>query len=676
MARRVLSAVRRQSQSETIIERKRMSNLDLEATAQAKLCVAPEPGSSRSLLARLNDNFEKPFLSLGMLAIILIITYQTGVRYLISYISDASYTGVIKDALTYFFTQVVSLPQNVTWTEESARFIFIWISYLAIPVAIRNRTNIRVDIVYDKMPVNWQHVCWIMMNLLFLAFTVIVTVMGVNQLVQQLEFPQTTPALRISYSIPYTVLPVAFGLMALRLLQDMVREIRVTPPRYTLIALVGTALFVLPVLVSSELNALLLLFGYFVAMLIIGVPVAVALGLSAVATILGAGTLPIDFVATTAFTAIDSFPIMAIPFFIAAGVFMGAGGLSGRLLNLADELLGSLPGGMALATIGTCMFFAAISGSGPATVAAIGSLTIPAMVERGYDKLFSAAVVAAAGAIGVMIPPSNPFVVYGISAQASIGDLFLGGIVPGVLTGLALMVFCYFYCKKRGWRGEDKKRSLKSFGKALWEAKWALMVPVIVLGGIYGGIMTPTEAAAVAAFYGLIVGAFIHRELNCGSFFNCLVEACGTSAVVIMLMSMATIFGNIMTLEEVPVIIANAILSFTESKIFILLLINVLLLIVGTFMEALAAIVILTPILLPVVTKVGVDPVHFGVIMVVNLAIGFITPPVGVNLFVASGVAKVKIASLARVSLPLLGVMLLILLLITFVPEVPLLLVR
>lgn len=392
-------------------------------------------------------------------------------------------------------------------------------------------------------------------------------------------------------------------------------------------------------------------------------------------TVLGANTLPVDYLASVAFTSIDSFPIMAIPFFIAAGIFMGAGGLSHRLLALADEVVGGLSGGIALASIATCMFFAAISGSGPATVAAIGTLTIPAMTERGYDKMFAAAVVASAGAIGVMIPPSNPFVVYGVAGQASVGKLFLAGITPGILTGLVLMLVAYCIAKKNGWRGAPRQRNLKTLGKAVWVAKGALLVPVIVLGGIYGGIMTPTEAAAVAAFYGLLVGLFVYRELTWRSLWSCCLESARTSAIIIMLMAMATIFGNVMTLEQVPERIASAILSFTENKIAILLLINLLLLWVGTFMEALAAIVILTPILLPLVLKVGVDPIHFGVIMVVNLAIGFVTPPVGVNLFVASGITKVKIEQVSRAAVPFLIAMLVVLGFVTFVPEISLFLI-
>ena len=406
-----------------------------------------------------------------------------------------------------------------------------------------------------------------------------------------------------------------------------------------------------------------------------GVPIAISLGLSTLATIISADTLPIEYMAQVSFTSIDSFPIMAIPFFIAAGVFMGAGGLSRRLLRLADEIVGGLYGGMGLKANVTCMFFGAISGSGPATVAAIGALTIPAMIERGYDRFFSAALVAAAGCVGVMIPPSNPFVVYGVSAQVSIGDLFISGIVPGVMTGLVLMGYCYFYSRRRGWRGESKARTMHSLFRAGWEAKWALMVPVIVLGGIYGGVMTPTEAAAIAALYGIVCGTLLYREMDLKAVARSCAEACETSSVIIVLMAMATLFGNIMTIEDVPGSIARAILSLTESKIVVLLLINVLLLIVGTFMEALAAIVILTPILLPVVTGVGVSPLHFGVIIVVNLAIGFITPPVGVNLFVASGVAKAKLEKIAGMALPMIGLMLIVLLVCTYLPEVPLYLV-
>ena len=630
--------------------------MNTSTIACAEKAQTENPTGFAAAMKWLDENFEKPFLFSGMLAIILIITFQTFYRYI----------G------TYFSTNAA----GAIWTEELARFIFIWISYLAIPYAIKSRKNIRVDIIYDRLPARFQAISWVVVDLCFLTLVSVVFYMGIDHLRMLLEFPQVAPGTKMSYFIPYLILPIGFGLMGIRLLQDLTKQVKECGLIDSLIGVAFCLALAAPALFTENFSTLTILFGYFVLFLFIGVPISVSLGLSATATIVNQGTLPIEYVAQIAFTSIDSFPIMAIPFFIAAGVFMGAGGLSKRLLSLADECLGSLPGGIALAAIATSMFFAAISGSGPATVAAIGSLTIPAMVQRGYDKLFAAAIVAAAGAIGVMIPPSNPFVVYGVSAQVSIGKLFMGGIVPGLLTGLALMFFTYLYSKKRGWKGVEKDRNIGTFMKAFWDAKWALMVPVIILGGIYGGIMTPTEAAALAAFYGLVVGIFVYRELNLKNIVPCFMDACSTSAIVIILMSMATIFGNIMTIEQVPATIAAAMLALTENKIMILLMINVLLLIVGTFMEALAAIVILTPILLPIVIAVGVDPVHFGILMVVNLAVGFVTPPVGVNLFVASGVANAKIEQLSKVAMPLIAIMLAVLLLITYIPALPLLLVN
>jgi C4-dicarboxylate transporter DctM subunit len=605
----------------------------------------------RKIFQLINDNFEKPVVVIGLLGSILLISYQCLGRYILN--------KVFPD---------VTVP---VWTEELARFLFIWSTYAAIPLTIKMRNNIRVDVIHDRLSEEMQGVLWIVVDLAFIALAYTVLYTSIGYLEMQLVYKQYTAALRIPYYVPYFILPIGFGLMLIRLLQDIFAQIKISGIKNTILAVVIFSMIAAPIFFAEDVSVLKLLFGYFVVCLFLGVPIAICLGLAALATIVCADTLPVDYIAQIPFTAIDSMPIMAIPFFIAAGVFMGAGGLSNRLLALADYMLGSLPGGIALASIAASMFFAAISGSGPATVAAIGMLTIPAMIERGYDRLFSCAIVAAAGAIGVMIPPSNPFVVYGITAQASIGKLFLGGIVPGLLTGFALMLLTYFYSKKKGWVGEKKDRSLSQFLKVIWDAKWALLVPVIVLGGIYGGIMTPTEAAAVAALYGLVAGIWIYKELNLRTFLQSVVEAASSSAAIIILIAMATLFGNIMAIENVPEKIAHLILSITDEKIFVLLIINVFLLFVGTFMEALAAIVILTPVLLPVVTKLGVDPVHFGVIMVVNLAIGFVTPPVGVNLFVASGVGNAKLSELAVVILPILALMVAVLLLITYVPALP-----
>ena len=423
--------------------------------------------------------------------------------------------------------------------------------------------------------------------------------------------------------------------------------------------------------------SLALFFGVLVLLLVLTVPICVSFAFVTLLPSIVDASFPYtaDAAVRSMVSGLNNFPLLAIPLFIIAGVIMAKGQISERLFNVFSYFVGNRTAGLPCAVTITCLFYGAISGSGPATVAAIGALTIPAMVERGYDKYFSAALVAAAGCVGVMIPPSNPFVVYGISAQVSIGDLFMSGIVPGIMVGIVLMTYCYWYSRKKGWRGQEKVRNARTLMHAAWDAKWALMVPVIVLGGIYGGIMTPTEAAAIAAFYGLIVGLFLYKEMDFKCLINSCIESCETSAVIIVLMAMATLFGNIMTIEDVPGTVARAILSFSENKLVILMLINVLLLIVGTFMEALAAIVILVPILLPIVTGVGVSPLHFGVIIVVNLAIGFITPPVGVNLFVASGVAKAKLENIAGQALPMIALMLIVLLICTYIPEVPLILV-
>ncbi len=627
----------------------------LEHVAPPPTAAVAEEPKKKSILRTLDENFEKPFLFVGLLAIILIITFQTVYRYVITAFTDSTGAAV--------------------WTEELARFILIWITYLAAPLAIKRRENIRVDILFDRLSPRWQRIMWIVNSLCFLILGVVIVVMGTDLIRMQMRFPQIAPALQIPYYIPYLILPIGFSLMVLRLVQDIYKEARELGLTGSCTALGITGMLFVPVLAGFNIDTSVILFGYFIVFLFIGVPIGISLGLAALMMLLSSGTLPIDYIAQTSFTAIGSFPIMAIPFFIAAGIFMGSGGLSTRLLKLADTILGPLPGGMALATIATCMFFAAISGSGPATVAAIGSLTIPAMIERGYDKYFACAIVAAAGAIGVMIPPSNPFVIYGVASQESIGKLFIAGIVPGVLTGLVLMFFSYWVSKKRGWMGEKKDRSFKSVVAAIWDAKLALMVPVIVLGGIYGGLMTPTEAAAVAAFYGLIVGLFIYKGLNRHNIVQAFMDVCSTSAIVIVLMAMATIFGYMMTVEQIPAKIADFILGMTDNKIIILLLINVLLLFIGTFMEALAAIVILVPILLPIVTKVGVDPLHFGIVMVVNLAIGFVTPPVGVNLFVSSSIAKIKLEHVSKQILPILGLMLLVLMAVTYIPELSLMLI-
>lgn len=414
------------------------------------------------------------------------------------------------------------------------------------------------------------------------------------------------------------------------------------------------------------------LFGSFAAFLFLTVPIGIAIGLATLFTIIYTGALPIEFLMKELTTSVDSFPLLAVPYFILAGEIMGKGGISRRLFDVADSIVGNKTGGIAMATIITCMFFAAISGSGPATVAAIGGIMIPAMVEKGYDKRFATAVVASAGSIGVIIPPSIPMVIYGVSGSVSIGDMFIAGILPGILVGMALMVYAYIHSRKMGYTGSGHKPSLKGIGQATWKAKWALAIPVIILGGIYGGIFTPTEAAVVAVVFGLFVGLLLYKELKLKDLPQIFVDAALTTATVLVIVGAATAFGRLLTIEQIPNKIANAMMSISSEPIVIIMLITLLLLIVGCFMDTIAAIIILTPILLPVAIQIGYDPIHFGIIMIVNLAIGFITPPLGVNLFVGAGISGLSLEQLSKAIVPFFVAMLITLVIVIVIPQLSL----
>ena len=414
----------------------------------------------------------------------------------------------------------------------------------------------------------------------------------------------------------------------------------------------------------------IVLFGTLIIALILNMPVGIAIGLSSLCAVFADGRLSSLYIVQQLVTSADSFPLMAIPLFILAGELMGAGGVSKRLLNVCNVFLGRFTGGLATVTVVLCLFFAAVSGSGPATVAAIGSMVIPTMLQKGYSKSFTLALIATAGSIGVIIPPSIPMVVYGVSTSTSISSMFMAGFLPGLMIGGSLILVSYIYCKKHGWKGDDYKYSAKEKLAAIWDAKWALINPVIILGGIYAGIFTPTEAAAVAAVYAFICGVFIYKELDIKQLFGTLGNACNTTGTTMVIIGCATAFTKILTIEKIPDAITNGILNFSDNMIVILLLINLLLLVVGCFMDTTPAMMVLSPILLPIALQFGIDPIHFGLIMVVNLAIGFITPPLGINLFVAARVGSSKLETVCSGIIKFIIVMLVDLMLITFIPEI------
>lgn len=412
-----------------------------------------------------------------------------------------------------------------------------------------------------------------------------------------------------------------------------------------------------------------MLFGFLLLFFILKVPIGFSLILSSAITLVLHANTPLQIVPQRLFTATDSFPYMAVPFFILAGNLMSQGGISQRLVKFANSLIGHLSGGLGMVSIAACMFFAAISGSSAATTAAIGGIMIPEMVQRKYDKSFSAAINAAGGTIGVIIPPSIPFVTYGVLTGASITTLFMAGFGPGILMGLALMSVVWIISKKRGYR-EAEKASFKEVIVSFKDSILALLMPIIVLGGIYGGYFTATEAAVVAVVYALIIGIFVYKNLNMKNLPKIFADSAVSTAGVLLLIAAASLFGWILTNNNIPKMIAQGILGISTNKIVILLLINLLLFIVGTFLDTVAALIILVPILYPIATALGVNAVHFGMILCVNLAVGMITPPFGACLFVACGVANIKLEQIVRSIIPFILALIVVILLVTFVEPI------
>ena len=426
-------------------------------------------------------------------------------------------------------------------------------------------------------------------------------------------------------------------------------------------------------MIESVVPLLILLF----ALLLTSTPIAIAMGLTSFIYFYFYTTIPLTQVPERLFNSLNTFPLMAIPFFVLAANLMSRGGISKRLIAASNALVGQFRGGLAMTAVLACMFFAAISGSSPATVVAVGTLIIPAMIKNGYGKNFSTGIVTTSGSLGILIPPSIPLIVYGISTEQSIGDLFIAGIGPGIMAGIMLLILAVVISRRKNY-GTGKFAIVMTRAerfRALRDAALSLALPIFVLGGIYSGYFTPTEAAAMAVFYALIVSIFIYREIKLKALVPVLMSSLRTSSMIMFIIAAGILFSFVLTSERIPTEVSEALLAAELSPVMFLILVNILLLIVGMFMETSSAILILAPVLLPVAMALGVDPIHFGIIMIINLEIGMMTPPLGLNLFVASGLTGMGVLQVAKAAMPSVAVLLVALLIVTFVPQISLFLV-
>jgi C4-dicarboxylate transporter DctM subunit len=406
---------------------------------------------------------------------------------------------------------------------------------------------------------------------------------------------------------------------------------------------------------------LLVLFGLFFA----GVPITFSLGITALLGLLATG-MPLVVVVQKLWTAVDTFPLVAVPLFILAGDIMAVGGITRRLVDFAQALVGHMTSGLAMVAVVGCMFFAAVSGSAIADAAAIGGLLIPAMVANGYHAPFAAALVASAGTIGPIIPPSIPMVLYGVMTNTSIAKLFAAGAIPGIIMGLGLMTYAWYVGRQRGYQGRETHASLREIARGFLDALLAMLMPVIIIGGIVSGVFTPTESGVVAVVYALALGLFVYREVSWRQVPTLLYQSGLMTGKILFILGTASIFSWLMTVQGVPQQVTALIADLHLGWVGTLIVINVLLLFVGTFIDTISALVIFTPLLLPLAEAVGVDPIHFGVIVAVNLTIGMITPPVGVCLFVTCGIARLTIPQILRDLVPMVALLTVVLAVITY----------
>lgn len=423
------------------------------------------------------------------------------------------------------------------------------------------------------------------------------------------------------------------------------------------------------------MSSTVILFGTLAIFILINIPISVSLGLSSAITLMYIG-MPVTAISSILQATVQKFSLLTIPLFVLAGVIMDKGGISKRLINMANSMIGPIHGGLGYVSVITAMFFAAISGSGTATVAAIGSILIPSMIRQGYDAGYTSALSAISGSLGTVIPPSITFLIYGMITGESISNLFLSGIIPGVIFAACLCISVFIKARKNDWKSDDARATFKDFLHSFKDAFWGLMSPVIVLGGIYSGIFTPTEAAAVAVIYSFIVGVFIYKELDFKKLVQTLSETATTTGIILLIIMNAGVFAWLLTQQGIAAQLTEMALALTTNKYVMLFVINIIFLIAGCLMDNTSAMYILVPIIMPIAQALDINMIHLGTIIVLNLSIGQVTPPVGPNLYVAADIGRVKFENICRKMVPLLIMSMIALFIITYVPWFSLALIK
>lgn len=421
--------------------------------------------------------------------------------------------------------------------------------------------------------------------------------------------------------------------------------------------------------------SMIIIFAVLFVLLTISVPVGLCIGGSTIVAMVFFSDMQLISIAKYAVTGLDSLSMLAIPMFMLAGTLMSVGGIARRLIDVASAIVGHIVGGLGAVVALSSMFFGAISGSSLATVSAIGSIMVPQMTRKGYDLGYSAVFTACAGTIGAVIPPSIPLVIFGVATSTSIGDLFIAGVIPGVAIGIGLMIGNYFVCKKNGYTQKTERVPMKGVIHALWDGKWALFMPVLILGGIYTGIFTPTEAAVVSVIYAALISMFVYREISWAELYEALKRTAIVNGITSFLLGISTSFAAYLSMAQIPIMLSTWLSEFTDNKMIFLLMVNIVLLIIGCFMDNIPATIILGPMLLPAMLSFGVDPVQYGLILSINLLIGLVTPPYGCSLFTASAVCGVSMEKMLKHLAVPFAVLIIVLLLVTYIPAFTLFLI-